>query len=185
MKGVNAMSQYTANDIALWILSEAEKQRIPITPMKLQKLLYYVQGCNLGMTGDPLFDDAIEAWPHGPVIPSVYRAYQQFGPKEIPFPEGIDIPDEYQSLIASVVNKKGKLSASALRNGTYGEDPWKTTPHCQEIRQEKILEFFSSELWTSDEEDDYQPFFETIDEQKKYLADSFTPDELNAILQSR
>ena len=32
-----------------------------ITNLKLNKLLYYAQGCHLARTGKPLFDDKIEA----------------------------------------------------------------------------------------------------------------------------
>ncbi len=42
--------------------------------MKLHKLLYYAAGWHLGFTGEPLFDEDIEAWQYGPVVPSIYLA---------------------------------------------------------------------------------------------------------------
>ena len=39
--------------------------------MKLQKMLYYQQGFHLAYFGTPLFDEEIEAWMYGPVVPSV------------------------------------------------------------------------------------------------------------------
>ena len=37
--------------------------------MKLQKMLYYQQGYHLAAFGTPLFDEDIEAWMYGPVVP--------------------------------------------------------------------------------------------------------------------
>ena len=34
--------------------------------MKLQKLLYYMQGYHVGALAQPLFPEDIEAWAHGP-----------------------------------------------------------------------------------------------------------------------
>ena len=40
----------------------------PMTHMRLQKLLYYVQGWHMAWYGRPLFAERIEAWQHGPVV---------------------------------------------------------------------------------------------------------------------
>ena len=50
-----------------------------MTNLRLQKLLYFAQGWHLARYGKPLFDDDIEAWQYGPVVPSVYNAYKQYG----------------------------------------------------------------------------------------------------------
>ncbi|GHU75690.1 hypothetical protein AGMMS49992_20150 [Clostridia bacterium] len=42
-----------------------------MTNLRLQSLLFYAQGWSLVLRGEPLFDDPIEAWDHGPVVPSV------------------------------------------------------------------------------------------------------------------
>lgn len=42
-----------------------------MTNMKLQKMLYYQQGLHLAYFGTPLFDEDLEAWMYGPVVPSV------------------------------------------------------------------------------------------------------------------
>ena len=43
-----------------------------LTNLKLQKLLYFAQLEHLRKTGEPLFDDKIEAWKYGPVVKNVY-----------------------------------------------------------------------------------------------------------------
>ncbi|WAK02791.1 Panacea domain-containing protein [Methylobacter sp. YRD-M1] len=54
-----------------------------ITPMKLQKLVYYAHGWNLGIFGEPLIDETIEAWKYGPVIQPIYHEFKSFGAEEI------------------------------------------------------------------------------------------------------
>lgn len=49
------------------------------TQMKLHKLLYYAHGWHLGFTGEPLLDEAIEAWAYGPVVPSIYQELKMLG----------------------------------------------------------------------------------------------------------
>ena len=45
-----------------------------------------------------------------------------------------------------------------------------------------IAECFSHDFWTSEEEDDYQPSFNSQDEEDKFFKDSFNDEEINAIL---
>lgn len=59
----------TANDVAQYVLEQSGK----MTTIKLQKLVYYCQAWSLVWTESPLFDDRIEAWANGPVVPSLYR----------------------------------------------------------------------------------------------------------------
>jgi uncharacterized phage-associated protein len=54
-----------------------------LTPMKLQKLLFFAQSWYLRLNNRPLFDDLFARWQYGPVIPSIYREFKRFGPKEI------------------------------------------------------------------------------------------------------
>ena len=64
------MAKHTAAEAAKWFLA---RNRITaeeaggeyISNLKLQKLLYYAQGCFLAVTGKPLFSDPIVAWQHG------------------------------------------------------------------------------------------------------------------------
>lgn len=54
------------------IKKEDSDNRFEITPdvithLKMQKLVYYAQGIHLCYTNKPLFDEEIQAWPHGPV----------------------------------------------------------------------------------------------------------------------
>ena len=68
----------TALDVANYILSEAKKEGIDITPMKLQKLIYILYKEYLKATKKKLFDDVFLVWQYGPVVGSVYRAFSKY-----------------------------------------------------------------------------------------------------------
>lgn len=144
------MAKYTASEIAKWFLAynreKADGEGADlISNLKLQKLLYYAQGTFLGITDHPLFDDAIVAWEHGPVVPSVYHAYKSNRGNGIDYTDDFDfdqISPEDESILESVYENFGQFSAWKLRNMTHEESPWKDTPKNHEISQEKIRDYF-------------------------------------------
>ncbi|MBQ7263062.1 MAG: DUF4065 domain-containing protein [Synergistaceae bacterium] len=168
-------------DVARWILAEAGRQGLALTHMQLQKLLYYAQGWSLGMTGEPLFADAMEAWEHGPVAPAAYQAYRRWGSERIgDVPDDVPPPDA-SPLIALLVREKGQLSASALRNMTHDEAPWRDAARGGLIGLDAMREWFIPIFWGSDEEDEYQPAFDDEREERRYLLDGLTREERDAI----
>lgn len=60
------------------ILQQAFKENIPISPMKLQKLLYFTYRDYLKKTNQLLFSERFAAWPYGPVLPSIYDEFKSF-----------------------------------------------------------------------------------------------------------
>ncbi|MBQ8606869.1 MAG: DUF4065 domain-containing protein, partial [Bacteroidaceae bacterium] len=97
--------------------------------MKLQKMLYYQQGYHLAAFGSPLFDEEIEAWMYGPVVPSVYEHFRSHGAGGIA-PETSDIitlSEEEEFLFNDVFEAYIDFSAYGLMNKTHGEMPWRTT----------------------------------------------------------
>lgn len=147
------MSMHTAKETAKWFLAynrivAAEEGAELISNLKLQKLLYYAQGCSLAVTGKPLFDDSIVAWQHGPVVESVYREYKDNGANGIQFEEDFDFSTftkEENELLQEVFDTFGQYSAWKLRNMTHNEVPWKTTPQKAVIKNSVIMEFFKQE----------------------------------------
>ncbi len=55
----------------------------PIDQMKIQKLVFYAHAWHLGLTDKPLYEDDVFAWPWGPVVPSIYHEFKDFGRKPI------------------------------------------------------------------------------------------------------
>lgn len=63
--------------------SFTESVHVPITPMKLQKLIYFAYRGYLQKTGHKAFNDAIQTWKYGPVVQSVYDEFKSFGAEPI------------------------------------------------------------------------------------------------------
>lgn len=61
---------------------------MPITPLKIQKLVYFAHGWYLGFTGQPLVNETVQAWDFGPVIPSLYHEFKEFKNNPITRPAG-------------------------------------------------------------------------------------------------
>lgn len=73
----------TALSVANTILKAEWASGRQVDHLKLQKLLYLAQGVSLALHDEPLFEEKIEAWRYGPVVPSVYQAAKRFGSKPI------------------------------------------------------------------------------------------------------
>ena len=70
---------YDTKEVANFLLELANVENKPLTPMKLQKLLYYAHGWSLALTGEPLLNESIQAWKYGPVVPTIYHQFKRFG----------------------------------------------------------------------------------------------------------
>lgn len=128
-----------------------EKKMDNITPMKLQKLLYYAQGIAFGRYGKRLFDETFLAWEHGPVVRSVYEKYKPVGGNPILVDRDLDISKIEKNEIALNVLKEtislyGIYSAWSLRNKTHNEAPWVETDYLAVIEDEKIIKYFRDAL---------------------------------------
>lgn len=108
-------------DVAQYIIENVK----PLTPMKLHKLLYYCQAWSLVWDEKPLFEDKIEAWVHGPVVPILFSFHRgAFNMPEIPFANTSLLSKERIESINSVINFYGKKSPSYLVELTHNETPW-------------------------------------------------------------
>lgn len=147
------MLKHTASQIAEWFLAHNrtamnDEGAESISNLKLQKLLYYAQGCFLALTNKPLFEDKIIAWQHGPVVEAVYYEYRQNGANGIPYDADFDFSlftDEENELLTEVYDVFGQYSAWKLRNMTHEETPWRTTPQNEVISQSAIKDYFKKE----------------------------------------
>ena len=150
-------TQPKALDIGRYLLQLANSEEEPelLTPMRLQKLLYYVQGWQLAETGAPMFSDRIEAWTHGPVMPEVFQEFKKYGGGMIPAEEaaGKNLDDAQQDFVRAVWNAYKPFSAFALSQMTHDEAPWRLArgaipreAACSaEITHKAMREYFSSQ----------------------------------------
>lgn len=114
---------YPVSQIANQLLIySADMGRELMTNMKLQKMLYYQQGFHLAYFNTPLFDDEIEAWMYGPVVPAMYDRYKTNGHNGIEPDRTIefnfDQPQEL-SLFNEVCRVYGAYSTIGLMNMTH------------------------------------------------------------------
>jgi uncharacterized phage-associated protein len=147
-----------ALDVAKYLiqLANAEDEPEQLSHLRLQKLLYYAQGWSLALRKQTLFEDRIEAWVHGPVVPSVYPSFATYGTEFIP-------PDHFQlsedaltqdecEFIEAVWNAYKKFSALSLREMSHKELPWREARSDlkpsdlgkTEITQDMMKKYFSS-----------------------------------------
>ena len=65
------------------IIRKALETRTPLSPMKLQKLLYLLYARTLFLHNDTLFSEQFEKWQFGPVLPVIYDAFKRFRDRPI------------------------------------------------------------------------------------------------------
>lgn len=73
------MAATSAAAVANYFIAAGLNERKPVTHLKLQKLVYIAYGYHLLLDREPLFEEAVEAWELGPVIPSLYHEFKRFG----------------------------------------------------------------------------------------------------------
>lgn len=103
---------------------------LDITPLALQKLLYYSQAFFRALYGEEIFTDDCQAWAYGPVFPEVYYLYRQYGYDPIEMPTSsfsVDLNElttREVGLLDAVLEAFGRYSGSALSIFTHNEHPW-------------------------------------------------------------
>lgn len=157
---------YPVRDVSHYIIVYSNKKDYGVSNLKLQKLLYFVQAFFLINDCPPCFDEKIEAWDFGPVVPEIYREYKRYGGMDIPtidyyvkfekkniwnteriYYEDI-ISDDDKEMIQAVVDKFAHCSATFLVNLTHNQDPWinaYVNGQRNEITKEDIKRYFEQE----------------------------------------
>lgn len=115
-----------------------------VSPLKLQKLLYYTQAWHMVFFGreNTLFVNVPQAWVNGPVYPVIYDAYKDkvsgmckhlnvsdFEEKDVCVgfkvaSEKLGLTEQQINLIESVINLYGSKTQNQLILFTHSEQPW-------------------------------------------------------------
>jgi uncharacterized phage-associated protein len=117
---------YRAIEIARFILSKCDDWGMPLDNLKLQKLLYFAWSDYYTETKQFLYNDRIEAWSYGPVVPSVYFHYRRYVSSKIPMiePEP-DIQPNDERILTSIIEKYACMSVGKLISMTHESGtPW-------------------------------------------------------------
>ena len=118
----------TALDVAAYILSKLKESSRDVTHMKLQKLLYYSQAWSTVWDEKALFDERIEAWVNGPVVPSVYaqlRGAFIVRPEQLVRADGICLTAEQRATVDRILDFYGAKDPQWLSDLTHAERPWR------------------------------------------------------------
>ena len=128
-----------------------------VTPLMLQKLLYFIQGVYSALYGKPVFAEDCRAWIHGPVYPEVYELFRDF--KYNPIDDarfallgetaGV-LTEEEKRVIEFVANTFGMYSGKVLERITHNEEPWKNArkgygdsiPSSEIVPKESIMKYY-------------------------------------------
>lgn len=112
----------SAFDVAAYILGRAGS----MTAMKLQKLVYYTQAWSLVWDEAPLFDERIEAWANGPVVPDLYDWHRgSYLLSTCTRGHADDLNPEQRETVDAVLEHYGNKSSQWLSDLTHAEEPWK------------------------------------------------------------
>lgn len=123
-------------DLADFLVCYFNKQGIPLSNLKLQKVLYYIQAWHLVyFEGNPLFEEQPEAWVNGPVYRDVYQHYKGYGDQPIK-PEdcseenflttkaSLGLTEKQEEFLEEVIKKYGFMEPFKLVYLTHAEKPW-------------------------------------------------------------
>jgi uncharacterized phage-associated protein len=100
---------YHADAIANYFLDRAEADGRTLDQMQVQKLVYYAHGWHLGLYSQPLINQSIQAWRHGPVIAALREEFKTFGANPI------------TSRAREAVFQQGRIQLKAVRLSDYAD----------------------------------------------------------------
>lgn len=135
---------YKVLDICRYVINYSNLNLNGISNLKLQKILYFIQAQFLIETNKPCFEEKIEAWNFGPVIPEAYLEFERFGASNIPlistyleydknnlwnaeiktFDKNV-ILNKHRTMINNILDIFSNYSATDLLELTHNQSPWK------------------------------------------------------------
>lgn len=128
-----------------------------LTQMRLQKLIYFAHGWHLALYDAPLVDTTFQAWKYGPVIPSVYHEFKEYGTlginslgtELVMLPEGgmswyppqiVDSTGLVKPLLDKIWEVFGSYSGTQLSGMTHAEgSPWRTIYDANQNGRDMII----------------------------------------------
>ncbi len=123
---VHTINDSKINTVIQYLLNQCED----ITPLALQKALYYIQGFYFAFYKTFLFAEDCQAWIHGPVYKDIYFRYKDYRFDPIEGSDAFDssvFPSGEKAIYDSVINNFCCYSGKILERFTHNEAPWLTT----------------------------------------------------------
>lgn len=141
------------------------EQMQEVTPLALQKILYYIQAVYMVFFDRPLFEENCAAWQHGPVYENIYFLFRDF--KYNPIDDNRFVLFTGKAKKLSVDEKKvmdliiasfGKYSGKVLEKITHSEEPWLNAREGYGIHEPSNIMM---------EKDDIKEYFKTVSQNFK------------------
>ncbi len=132
-----------------------------VTPLALQKALYFAQGFHYAFYKKFLFKEDCKAWVHGPVYPDVYCRYKDYKCDPIKPAgeiENFNFKPSELAVLESIAKNLCCYSGKVLEKFTHFEGPWL-------LARENLKEEESSDKIISKE--DLAKYFESVKEKYK------------------
>lgn len=152
-------SLFSVSEKMLSVIAYVFEKLEEVTPLMLQKLLYFIQGVYSALYGKPIFEEDCRAWVHGPVYPEVYELFRDFKYNPIDdarfaLLEGtVDaLTEEEKNVIDLVVNTFGMYGGKVLERITHNEAPWKearkgygdSIPSSELLPKDRIMRYYAA-----------------------------------------
>jgi uncharacterized phage-associated protein len=174
--------------LAYYIIEQYSSIDEGVTPLKLQKLLYYCKVWGI-VSGELSLSGQFTAWKNGPVNGYIYNKYKEYGDEPISFKqEAYPIPSSTKTFIDFVLESYIHFDALTLSAMTHQEEPWKETPKNEVIDKQLIKQYYSQQPFAKnfplEEGSNYYPVYSDFmysfifdfnkgDEAKEVVFDSF------------
>ena len=145
---------YDARHIANEFIRRGLKDGQPLTPLHVQKLVYFAHARHLVFHKEPLVSQEFLAWKHGPVVRDLFDALRNYGRSgitaEISF-RAPEAPLHDRGVTDWSYRIYGHVGAVTLSDLTHAPDgPWARTAQNAVIPNDSIREYFA-EPWIADE----------------------------------
>lgn len=105
-----------AKTISKYIIDKCTNEGHPVTNFQLQLILYFIQINFMKLLNVAAFDEDIEAWKNGPVIPAIYYEYD--------YCAGTPIYETYKDAANTICLTYDKEIIDAVIEGIRDESPW-------------------------------------------------------------
>ena len=162
MKSLDLNVHDVTNLIAVKVIESGS----PLSVLKLQKLLYYVEAWHVTFFNKMLFKENFEAWVHGPVCRPVFTRFRrdnkfmfsQISLDDLNLGDGVSYGSKKEqerltTHISNVLQAYGHLSGPQLEGLSHREDPWlqargDLSPNqpCSDIISKESMKLYYSKL---------------------------------------
>jgi len=140
-KTPHVMNKVDLNTMSEYVILFCQDMGVTISPLKLQKLLYYIQSWHIAkFNKETLFDAMPEAWVNGPVYRETYNMYKDsffrhenihtnldeeaLSTALLSKQNSLNVNEDQLKLIHTVIDVYSKLSDERLVLMTHNEEPW-------------------------------------------------------------